>query len=203
MLFLLRPEFDPESSTETKAQGMQASRARHRRAMIAAMLMCVLGGLGGAPRAEVLGDEDRIRIAYTPRVFHLSSNRNYVDWNHIVALELITPRHARWGADRSHFGLSLFDNSYGQFSQSIYAGLEWDWKPALGGELFFSVSVGLVHGYREPYEDRVPLNSALGVGVTVVPAIGWQRERLGAALSLPGSAVALRVSWSFLGSDTF
>lgn len=152
-----------------------------------------------SPAAEPTAAEPpgRVRIAYTPRVFHFTSNDDYVDWNHIVALEYITPRHVFWGADRSHFGLSVFDNSYGQFSQSVYAGLEWDWRPALGGRLFLSVSPGLVHGYKEPYENRVPLNKALGVGVTVVPAIGWERERLGFALSLVGSAVGLRGSWRF------
>lgn len=139
----------------------------------------------------------RVRVAYTPRVFHVTSNDDYVDWNHIVALEYVTPRHAIWGADRSHFGLSVFDNSYGQFSQSLYFGLEWDWQPALGGQPFFSVSPGLVHGYKAPYENRVPLNKALGVGVTIVPAIGWERARLGFAVSLVGSAVGLRGSWKF------
>jgi hypothetical protein len=156
-------------------------------------------GACAAPSAQAdsPSEDDRVRIAYTPRVFHVTSNSDYVDWNHIVALEFITPRHTFWSADRAHFGVSVFDNSYGQFSQSVYAGLEWDWKPAFGGELFLSVSPGLVHGYKEPYENRLPLNQALGVGVTVVPAIGWQRQRLGLALSLNGSAVALRGSWTF------
>ena len=152
-----------------------------------------------SPAAEPTAAEPpgRVRIAYTPRVFHFTSNDDYVDRNHIVALEYITPRHVFWGADRSHFGLSVFDNSYGQFSQSLYFGLEWDWQPALGGRLFFSVSPGVVHGYKEPYENRVPLNKALGVGVTIVPAIGWERERIGFAISLVGSAVGLRGSWKF------
>jgi hypothetical protein len=151
----------------------------------------------GAGRSRATDAPDRVRIAYTPRVFHFTSNDDYVDWNHIVALEYITPRHVFWGADRSHFGLSVFDNSYGQFSQSLYFGLEWNWQTALGGQLFFSVSPGLVHGYKEPYENRVPLNQALGVGVTIVPAIGWERERLGLAVSLVGSAVGIRGSWKF------
>ena len=141
------------------------------------------------------------RLAYTPRVVHLTSNRDYVDWNHIVAAEYITPRHTRWGADRTHFGASVFDNSYGQFSQSVYAGLEWDWRALGAGQLFFSLSPGLVHGYKEPWENRVPLNKALGVGVVVVPAIGWQAERLGFAISLAGSAVALRGSWRWGGAE--
>jgi len=144
-----------------------------------------------------LAPGDRLRLAYTPRVFHVTHDADYVDWNHIVALEWLTPRHTFWGADRTHFGISLFDNSYGQFSQSAYAGLEWDWTRALGGDVFLSLSAGLVHGYKEPYEDKLPLNSALGVGLTLVPAIGWQRGPLGFAASLSGSAFALRISYAF------
>jgi hypothetical protein len=114
-----------------------------------------------------------------------------------VALEWVAPRHAFLGADRSLLGLSLFDNSYGQFSQSVYAGLEWDWTRFAGGDVFLALSAGLVHGYKEPYEDKLPLNNALGVGVTLVPSIGWQREGLGFAASLVGSAITLRISYSF------
>jgi hypothetical protein len=140
---------------------------------------------------------DGLRVAYTPRVFHVTQDDDYVDWNHVVALEALTPRHTFWGADRTYFGVSVFDNSYGQFCQSIYAGLEWDWTQAWGGAVFLSLSSGLIHGYKEPYENKLPFNKALGVGLTLVPAISWQRDALGFAASLNGSAIALRVSWRF------
>lgn len=169
--------------------------AAARPALLAVLLAATLPA---APaHARWPADGDSLRIAYAPRVWHFISNKDYVDWNHILAVEYITPRHTLWDADRTHFGASAFDNSFGQFSQSVYFGLEWDWRPALGGDLFVSLSPGLIHGYKEPWENRVPLNKALGVGVTVVPAVGWQRERLGAAVSLTGSAVALRASWRF------
>ena len=69
--------------------------------------------------------------------------------------------------------------------------------PGVGGEVFLSLSVGLVHGYKEPYEDKLPLNNALGVGVIVVPAIGWQRGPLGLAASWAGTALTLRASVTF------
>jgi hypothetical protein len=153
--------------------------------------------LAGVAAAQGPAAGDGIRLAYTPRVFHVTQDDDYVDWNHVVALEWLTPRHTVWGADRTHFGVALFDNSYGQFSQSVYAGLEWDWTRALGGEVFVALSLGLVHGYKEPYEDKLPLNNALGVGLTLVPAIGWQRGALGFAASLSGSALALRISYTF------
>jgi hypothetical protein len=140
---------------------------------------------------------DQLRISYAPKAIHFTQDDEYVDWNHIVALEWVTPSYRFWGAERSLVGFSVFDNSYGQFSQSAYAGLEWDWTRFAGGDVFLALSVGLVHGYKEPYEDKLPLNSALGVGLTLVPSIGWQRDGLGLAASLVGSAVTLRVSYSF------
>lgn len=138
-----------------------------------------------------------LRISYAPKAFHVTSDPDFVDWNHIVAFEWVTARHRFWGADRAHLGLSLFDNSYGQFSQSIYAGLEWAWTRVAGGELFVALSLGLVNGYEDPWADKVPFNKALGVGVTLVPALGWQRDAFGLALSLSGSAFVLRASYTF------
>jgi hypothetical protein len=140
---------------------------------------------------------DQLRISYAPKAFHFTQDDEYVDWNHIVALEWVTLSYRFWGAERSLLGFSVFDNSYGQFSQSAYAGLEWDWTRFAGGDVFLALSVGLVHGYKEPYEDKLPLNSALGVGLTLVPSIGWQRDGLGLAASLVGTAITLRVSYSF------
>jgi hypothetical protein len=167
-----------------------------RAAACGAVLVLALSGATVA-YAQGLPPGDHLRLAYAPKAIHATHDPDYVDWNHIVALEWLTPRHTFWGADRGHLGLSLFDNSYGQFSQSVYGGLEWDWTSAMEGEVFISLSLGLVHGYREPYEDKLPLNSALGVGVTLVPAIGWQRGALGLAASLSGSAVVLRISYTF------
>jgi hypothetical protein len=176
----------------------------HRLACLAlaptlALALSLLGTAAAEARPAWFGQDDRIRVGYTPRVFHITNDDDYVDWNHVVAVEFVTPRHARWNADRSHFGAAVFDNSYGQFSQTIYYGLEWDWKPAWAGQLFWAVSLGIVHGYKEPHEDRLPLNNALGVGLTIVPALGWEREGLGFALSMSGSAVAFRGSWKFGG----
>jgi hypothetical protein len=154
-------------------------------------------GVGMPALAQGQAAEDQIRIAYAPKAFHFTNDDEYVKWNNIVALEWVAPRHTFLGADRSLLGLSLFDNSYGQFSQSIYAGLEWDWTRVAGGDVFLALSAGLVHGYKEPYEDKLPLNNALGVGITLVPSIGWQREGLGFAASLVGSAITLRISYSF------
>jgi hypothetical protein len=192
----LRTMHDRASRLFLRPFGPQAQALRV--APATAALVLALSFAASLPAlAQGLSAGDRIRIAYAPKAFHVTHDDEYVDWNHIVALEWLTPRQKFWGADRSLLGLSLFDNSYGQFSQSLYAGLEWDWTRAGGGNVFLALSAGLVHGYKEPYDDKLPLNSALGVGLTVVPAIGWQRDALGFAASLVGSAITLRISYSF------
>jgi hypothetical protein len=60
-----------------------------------------------------------------------------------------------------------------------------------------SLSAGLVHGYKEPWVDKLPLNNALGVGVTLVPSITWQRSGIGITVTLTGSAIAVRYSYTF------
>jgi hypothetical protein len=188
------------------AVGWEARRATVSRAALAACtLLVVAAGTALAtpatpestsePPAARFGEG--LRISYAPKAFHVTNDPDFVDWNHVVAFEWVTARHRFWGADRSHLGLSLFDNSYGQFSQSIYAGLEWNWMRVAGGELFVALSLGLVNGYDDPWADKVPLNEQLGVGVTLVPALGWQRDAFGLALSLSGSAFVLRASYTF------
>jgi hypothetical protein len=189
-------EPDPHPRRKTTDRRPCAQRTT---AACAAITLVVSAALPGAAVAQEswFPAGDKIRIAYTPKAFHFVTDSDYVDWNNIVALEWVTPRHTFWDANRTHFGISVFNNSYGQPSQAIYAGLEWDWTSALGGDVFLSLSAGLVHGYKEPWEDKLPLNSALGVGVTLVPSITWQRSGIGITATLTGSAIAVRYSYTF------
>ena len=186
----------PIHSTTTRAPHRRQPRRAAPGLFLAIATASTLFGPVPA-RAQWFAEEDRIRLAYAPKAFHFDPDPAHVEWNNIVALELVSPRHTFWRADRSHFGVSLFDNSYGQFSQSVYAGLEWNLTRLLDGDVFASVSAGFVHGYSEPYQDKVPFND-LGIAPALIPALGWQGRNLGFALSLfGGSAVTLRVSYTF------
>jgi len=53
------------------------------------------------------------------------------------------------------FGLGIFDNSFGQKSEYLYAGYKWD---LFGSKLFyFKLTGGLLHGYKGEYKDKIPL----------------------------------------------
>ena len=69
------------------------------------------------------------------------------------------------------WGLALFDNSFGQESQYLYVGKKWRLRDS--ERWYFKVTGGLLRGYEEPYEDKIPLNG-LGIAPAVVPAIGFR-----------------------------
>ena len=69
-------------------------------------------------------------------------------------------------------GVSLFSNSFGQPSVYVYAGQQFN--GVLGvPRLFVKLTAGILYGYVQPYEDKVPLNHN-GFSPAIIPAIGYQ-----------------------------
>lgn len=68
-------------------------------------------------------------------------------------------------------GGAVFDNSFGQDSQFLYLGKSW----YLGDSehWYGKLMVGLLHGYEEPYEDKIPFNG-LGIAPALIPALGFR-----------------------------
>lgn len=91
------------------------------------------------------------------------------------------------------YGFAWFDNSFGQPSQYLYAGYSWrlfrkDWA-------YFKLTGGLLHGYKEPYEDKIPLNQ-LGVAPAIIPTIGFRYKRVFTEFQIAGTA-ALTITAGF------
>ena len=93
------------------------------------------------------------------------------------------------------YGFAHFDNSFGQPSQYLYAGRSWplfkkDW-------VYFKLTGGLLHGYKEPYEDKIPLNG-LGVAPAIVPSFGLKYKRVHTELQILGAAaITVTAGFSF------
>ncbi|MDN8616703.1 ABC transporter ATP-binding protein [Variovorax ginsengisoli] len=70
------------------------------------------------------------------------------------------------------WGLSAFQNSFGQASAYAYYGYRWD---NLFGypSLYFKLSGGIIYGYVGQYKDKVPYNHD-GFGLGIIPAIGYK-----------------------------
>ena len=73
------------------------------------------------------------------------------------------------------FGLTLFNNSFGQFSQYLYVGKKWQ-LPKLYEHLHVKLTGGLLHGYVDEYEDKVPFNNN-GFSPGIVPSVGVKKGR--------------------------
>ena len=70
------------------------------------------------------------------------------------------------------WGGALFSNSFGQPSGTVYFGYQWD--KLFGVEpLYFKLVGGIMYGYVDEYEDKVPLNHN-GFSPIILPGLGWR-----------------------------
>jgi hypothetical protein len=83
------------------------------------------------------------------------------------------------------FGFASFDNSFGQRSEYLYAGYKW----ALfhSRYWYFKLTGGLLYGYKEPYEDKIPLNG-LGIAPAILPTLGFRYKFFATEVNLAGNA---------------
>ncbi|MCG6965019.1 MAG: hypothetical protein LJE59_00740 [Chromatiaceae bacterium] len=88
--------------------------------------------------------------------------------------------------DRHRIGIALFNNSFGQFSQYYYYGYKWQ-MPFIAESAYVKLSGGLIHGYKDEYEDRLPFNHS-GWAPVIIPSLGWKHGRLGFDLAILGDA---------------
>ena len=95
------------------------------------------------------------------------------------------------------YGLSLFNNSFGQFSQYLYIGKRWE-LPKIHKYFQVKLTGGLLHGYKDEYEDKVPYNNN-GFSPGIVPSVGFKKDRLAVDLIFLGnSAILLAIGYDFI-----
>jgi len=90
--------------------------------------------------------------------------------------------------EKQVFGLSVFDNSFGQKSKYLYMGQKW--HNFSSERAYFKLTGGLLHGYKEPYDDKIPFND-LGVAPVLVPTFGYQHKGLAIEFSQLGLAAGM------------
>jgi len=119
---------------------------------------------------------------------HWDPDPEHVNNSNLLGIEFETTN--RW-----IYGFAYFDNSFGQPSQYLFAGYSWplfskDWA-------YFKLTGGLLHGYKEPYEDKIPLNN-LGIAPAIVPAFGLRYKRVYTELQILGTAaITVTAGFSF------
>lgn len=154
------------------------------RSAVAALL---LAGWAALAHADALVEGDRVMVEVGPYVYHRIDNTGHNQWPRLFGVEYEA---------RSHWlgGAVSFRNSYYQNAAYVYAGRRW-FIDAVDENLYLKVSAGFVYGYKDPYEDKLPVNHN-GYGLGIVPALGYQFGRANAQLVFLGTA-ALAVTFGY------
>ena len=125
---------------------------------------------------------DRFYLATSLYTHHFHYSADHNDHQHLIQGEWNVT--TQWLA-----GLSLFDNSFGQPSEYLYGGYRF--RPFDGVQpLYFKLTAGLVHGYKDPYQDKIPFNK-YGVAPVIIPSVGYCVNRFCSEAVVFGAAGAM------------
>ncbi len=109
---------------------------------------------------------------------HWDPEPDHTDHQHLIGPEL-------YFENDYLVGLAIFQNSFDQPSQFLYIGKTW---PLFKSRFFyFKLVGGLLHGYKEPYEDKIPLNG-LGVAPAILPSFGFRYKWFMTEVQIAGTA---------------
>src|SRR5450759_3423341 len=93
---------------------------------------------------------DVLMIQAAPGDIHFDSDPAHAKYSWLVGAEW--QRQAHWLA-----GYYYFNNSFNQKSHDLYAGRWWPLSEN-GTGWYVKLTAGLIVGYREPYENKIPFN---------------------------------------------
>ena len=170
------------NSEIVRATGMSSRVASSAKLVILAGLLLMF--VGNASAMEIA--EWRFQTSLYTK--HWDPDPEHVNNSKLLNIEFETK--TRW-----IYGFAWFDNSFGQPSQYLYAGYSWplfktDWS-------YFKLSGGLLHGYKEPYDEKIPLNQ-LGIAPAILPSFGLKYKRVFTELQILGTAaVSITAGFSF------
>jgi len=115
--------------------------------------------------------EDRISIA-TYYHFNTEPEKTWKSGHHNHKPIILS--YDRFYSDSNFFGLALFNNSFGQFSQYIYKGHKFESR---FDNIHYELSYGILHGYKDEYQDRIPINTKEGFGIGAIPSIIYTKDK--------------------------
>jgi hypothetical protein len=152
-------------------------------------LLVLILALGLATPAMAWQEGDKLQLQFGVYT-HWSSSPDHEGPPIMGSIEVIQP-------NDTIYGLSLINNSFGQFSQYAYIGKRYP-LPGIYKHLQAKLSIGLIHGYKDPYEDKIPFNH-YGIAPAFVPSIGIKKDRYAVDLVLlGGAAVMLTFSYDII-----
>ncbi len=119
---------------------------------------------------------------------HYDPEPEHVNDQNLLGFETLYENDHLWG-------FAFFDNSFGQESQYLYIGRKYR---AFGSDRwYYKLTGGLMHGYEEPYENKIPLNE-FGIAPVIIPSFGYQNKNFQSeVVQLGFSGVMITVGISF------
>jgi hypothetical protein len=131
--------------------------------------------LSSEPQSET---QRQLHVQYSVFTHHFFPSPEHVNHNHLLSLEYMFteyPEIGRWtrfGADHALIGGAVFKNSFGQPSQYLYVGQQWD----INKNVYIKLTAGLLHGYKDQYKNKIPFND-YGTAPVLVPTLGFSLGR--------------------------
>ena len=136
----------------------------------------------GTVRAGLFEEGDVLMVQGAPGVIHYHHDSEHADYSWLIGAERQSPSHWLVGA-------SYFNNSFNQKCQYFYFGKSWPLE-SIDNNLYFKLSGGVLLGYKEPYENKIPYNNN-GVAPGVVPALGYRFGDFNVQINLLGTAAVM------------
>jgi hypothetical protein len=132
------------------------------------MVLTVLPGYAAQEGMPEASSTDAVwRVEFSPWTHHYRFSEDHKDvW--ALGLERETPDHAM-------YGLTAFSNSFGQPSAYAYYGHVFNNVSDRYESLYLKLTVGIIYGYKVPFEDKVLLNYN-GFSPAIIPAVGWHLD---------------------------
>lgn len=118
-----------------------------------------------------------LMIQLSPYTIHFSEGPDHAGHPWLVGLEL--QHNSRWLG-----GYSYFNNSFDQKCHYIYGGYLFPLGESYRN-WYIKLTGGLIYGYKEPYEDKLPINNN-GLAPVIIPGLGYKFDRFNFQINLLG-----------------
>ena len=157
-------------------------------AVVIILLTLLVANYVKAEESFTLQDDSSLERVYLYTSFytrHFSPQPDHVNDQDMLGVEFQM-------TDNWVHGFAMFDNSYGQETQYLYTGYKWtfaDMDEIETSHHYFKLTGGLMDGYKDEYQDKIPFNG-MGVAPAIVPTYGYQYKNYMAEISLGGISVA-------------
>lgn len=126
---------------------------------------------------------DVIMVQFSPYTIHFDEGPEHTGHPWLIGVEWQDK--SRWLA-----GFSYFNNSFNQKCEYLYGGYTFQLGETFKSEIFknwyLKVTGGLLYGYKEPFEDKLPINHN-GLAPVIIPGLGYKYNRFNVQMNLLGA----------------